>query len=149
MADPGSHGKRLLKWIWCSIHMPVVLLHRDNEYAKHSSIVTTRSELRKVLFLAPSVWVFLCVYEISPEPLNGFAPNSHGRHVWSLSWTCLTVKVTRDKKRHFSALLAACVQFMFGKTSLEFFFVYFSRNVVSVEFRVFFVRACTKLISLS
>jgi len=88
------------------------------------------------------------VYEISPEALNGFARNSHGRRVSSLTWTSLKVKVTRDKKRHFSALLAACVQFMFGKTSLEFF-VYFSRNVVSVEFRVFFARACTKLISIS
>ena len=28
------------------------------------------------------------------------------------------VKVTRDKKRNFSALLADCVQFMFGKTAL-------------------------------
>jgi len=28
------------------------------------------------------------------------------------------VKVTRDQKRHFSALLVACVRFMFGKTSL-------------------------------
>jgi len=27
------------------------------------------------------------------EPLNGFAPNSHGRHVWSLAWTSLKVKV--------------------------------------------------------
>jgi len=28
------------------------------------------------------------------------------------------VKVTRDNKWHFSALLVACVQFMFGKTPL-------------------------------
>jgi len=28
------------------------------------------------------------------------------------------VKVSRDKKRHFSAFSAACVRFMFGKTSL-------------------------------
>jgi len=45
-------------------------------------IVTARSELSKVLFLAPSVCGFLSfVYEISREPLNGFVPNSHGRHV--------------------------------------------------------------------
>jgi len=25
--------------------------------------------------------------------LKGFAPNSHGRHVWSLVWTSLTVEV--------------------------------------------------------
>jgi len=42
---------------------------------------TARSELRNVLFLAPSVCGFLFVYEISPESLNGCAPNSHGRRV--------------------------------------------------------------------
>ena len=46
----------------------------------HSS--TTSSELRKVPFSALSV-TFLFVYEISGEPLNGFAPNSQGRRVWS------------------------------------------------------------------
>jgi len=53
---------------------------------------TTRSELRKVMFLALSV-TFLFVYEISQEPLNGFAPNSHGRRDWSTSRTSLKVKV--------------------------------------------------------
>jgi len=64
-----------------------------------------------------SLW-FLLVCEISREPLNRFVPNSHGRHVWSLAWTSLKVKVTSDKKWDFSALSAACVWFMFGKTSL-------------------------------
>ena len=36
--------------------------------------------------------VFLYVYEISREPLNGFRPNSHGRRVWSLARTSLKVK---------------------------------------------------------
>jgi len=67
------------------------------------------------LFLAPSVCCFLFVYEMSQEPLNGFAPDSHGRRVLFLALTTLKVKVTRDKKRHFSALSAACVRFMFGK----------------------------------
>jgi len=58
---------------------------------KWSIVITARSELRKVLFLALSV-TFLFVYEISPEPLNRFAPNSHGRHVWSIAWTGLKVK---------------------------------------------------------
>jgi len=35
----------------------------------------------------------LFVYEISREPLNGFAPNSHGRRVWSLARTSLKVNV--------------------------------------------------------
>jgi len=65
-------------------------------------IVTARSELRKVLFLAPSVCFF--VYEISLEPLNGFAPNSHGRRVWSLTRTNLKVKVAGTKNPHFLAL---------------------------------------------
>jgi len=65
-------------------------------------VVTARSELCKVLFLALSVTFF--VYEVSLELLNGFALNSHRRHVWSLAWTSLKVKVSRDKKWHFSAL---------------------------------------------
>jgi len=44
--------------------------------------------LRKVLFLVLSV-TFLFVYGISREPLNRCAPNSHGRHVWSLPRTSL------------------------------------------------------------
>jgi len=34
-----------------------------------------------------------CLYEISLEPLNGFAPNSQGRRVWSLTQASLKVKV--------------------------------------------------------
>ena len=56
------------------------------------AFVTARSELRKVLFLALSV-TFLFVYEISLEAPNGFAPNSHGRRVWSLARTNLNVNV--------------------------------------------------------
>ena len=65
---------------------------------------------------------FLLVYEMSLEPLSGFAPNSHGRRVWCLDRTSLNVKVKgqghQGQKRHFSALSAACVRFMFGKISL-------------------------------
>jgi len=46
---------------------------------------TAYSELRKVLFLVLSVCDFFFVNEISWEPLNGFAPHSHGRYVWSLA----------------------------------------------------------------
>jgi len=42
--------------------------------------------------------------------------------MWSLTWTSLKVIVKdqgqQGQKQHFSALLAACVRFMFGKTSL-------------------------------
>jgi len=68
-------------------------------------IITTRSELWKVLFLAPSVCFFLFVYAISRESLNGFAPNSYGRCVWSLAQTSLKVKVKdqghQGQKGHF------------------------------------------------
>ena len=36
---------------------------------------------------------FLFLYEISREPLNGFAPSSHGRRTLSLARTSLKVKV--------------------------------------------------------
>ena len=62
------------------------------------------------------------MYEISREPLNGFAPNSRGRLVWSLARTRLNVKVKgqgrQGQKRYFSARSEACVRFVFGKTSL-------------------------------
>ena len=76
-----------------------------------------------ILFIALYV-TFLFVPQISREPLNGFAPNSHGRCVWSLARTSLDVKVkgqrsrSPETKRHFSALSVACVRFTFGKTSL-------------------------------
>ena len=99
----------------------------------HAMLFTAHSELRKVLFLALSV-TFLFVYEISREPLNGFAPNSH------TGKTCLVPRSDEfecqdrtNKKRHFLALSAVCVRFMFGKTSLasSFFFLFvffFLRN---------------------
>jgi len=33
------------------------------------------------------------------EPLNGFAPNSHGRRAWSFAWTTLNVKVKSQRSR--------------------------------------------------
>ena len=81
------------------------------------------------LFLASSVCGFLFVHEIFREPLNGFAPNSHERRAWSLAGTSLKVKVKgqghQGQKTAFSALLAACMRFMFGKTSLAFSFFNF------------------------
>jgi len=79
-------------------------------------VITARSQLREVLSLALSV-TFVCVYEMSRERLNGYAPNSQGRSLWSLARTSLKVKVKRHQvqKRHFSA---ACVRFMFVKTFL-------------------------------
>jgi len=96
--------------------------------------------------------LFVRVWNIS-EPLNWFAPNSQGRHVWSLARTSLNVKskfkVTTDKNWVFGwylgnrwtdlqqihtedmfgpslgrvwrsrSISAACVRFVFGKTSLR------------------------------
>jgi len=70
---------------------------------------------------------------ISLEPLNGFATSSHERRDWSLDHRSdefegrgqrSKVKVTGTKTA-FSALTAACVRFMFGKTSLASSFDFF------------------------
>ena len=62
------------------------------------------------------------MHEISLEPLNRTCAKFTGKRIWSLARTNLKVKVKgqghRGQKRHFSALSAACVRFMFGKTSL-------------------------------
>jgi len=50
---------------------------------------------------------------LSREPLIGFAPNSHGKRVWSLARTSLKVKVKGQGHQ-------AYVRFMFGETSLAF-----------------------------
>jgi len=52
------------------------------------------------VFGAVSLW-FLFVYEIHPELLNGFVPNSQRRRVWSLARTNLKVKVTGTKMAFF------------------------------------------------
>jgi len=80
-------------------------------------IFTTRSELQKVLFLVPSVCGFLFVYEISLESLNGFAPNSH-RDVFGPRSDEFEGQGHQGQKWQFSALSAACMRFMFRKTSL-------------------------------
>ena len=66
--------------------------------ALQARLITARTELQNVLFLAPSV-CFLFVYEISREPLNGFAPYSHGRRVWPLARTSLKVRVEVHRSR--------------------------------------------------
>jgi len=81
-------------------------------------VFTTRSELWKVLFLAPSVCGFLCMKylwnrwtglcQIYTE--DWFGPSL--RRVWRSK-----VKVT-GTKMNFLALLVACVWFVFHKTSL-------------------------------
>ena len=68
--------------------------------------------------------VFLFVYEISRELLNGFSPNSQGRRGWSLARKDLKVKFKGQRSRspgtkhHISALSVAFVRFVFGKTYL-------------------------------
>ena len=62
---------------------------------------------------------FLFVYEISLELLNGFVLNSHRGCVWSDEFEGQGQRSRSPGiKRHFSALSVACMQFMFGKTSL-------------------------------
>jgi len=67
--------------------------------------------------------VFLFVYEIFREPLNGFAPNSHGRRVWSFARTSLKVDIKGQRSRspgtkNIFRPFAACVRFVFGQTTL-------------------------------
>ena len=71
---------------------------QEQQPGTHYLLITARIELRKVLFLALSV-TFLFVYEISPEPADGFAPNSRGRRVWSLDRKSLDVKVKGQRSR--------------------------------------------------
>jgi len=57
-----------------------------------SFLITARSKLRNVLFLAVSVTfliAFLFVNQISRKRLNRFAPNTKERRIWSLSLACV------------------------------------------------------------
>ena len=99
----------------------------------HHVVITARSELRKVLFLAPSVCGFLFVHEISRKPMNGFAPNSHGRRIWSLARKSLKVKVKDQKSRSpgtVNGTFRSFRRFMFGKISLASSLCYFSLHEV-------------------
>jgi len=81
-ADVTLHGVAIYKCQNLLTYLPVTTaVKRPAQSTCHIMLVTASSELRKVLFLAPSVCVFLFVYEIFREPLNGLAPNSHGRRV--------------------------------------------------------------------
>jgi len=92
--------------ICCGLVVQLVVQQIHNKSNKWSLTFTARSELRKVLFLALSVYgFFVRVWNILGTAEWICALNSHGRRVWSLA-------------RHFSVLSAACMQFMFGKTSL-------------------------------
>jgi len=72
-----------------TMYVKIIASQSGMFFLRHSVHVV----VRKVLFLAPLVCGFLFVYEISLEPLNGFAPNSGGRRVWSLTLRSLKVKV--------------------------------------------------------
>jgi len=73
---------------------------------------------------------------MSREPLNRFAPNLQGRRVWSPAQSRLKFKVKgqghQGQKRHFSALSAACMRFVFAKTSLASSFSVHLRAVQSL-----------------
>ena len=59
---------------FCCQHLESLIASFENLVHRMTQVFTTRSELRKVLFLMPSVCGFLFVYEISREPLNSFVP---------------------------------------------------------------------------
>jgi len=64
------------------------------------AIIVACSQLRKVLFLVPSVCVFCLCVKYLGETLNGFAPNSHGRRVWSLARMSLKVMIKVKGQGH-------------------------------------------------
>jgi len=120
-------------------------------HLRNAMLVTTRSELCKGSVFGTLCDFFVCVWNISGTT-EQFAPNSQGRHVWSLAQMSLNVKVKRQgQKTGFSeiprgitklicdkftrktcldlcsllrqvwrsrSISVACMQFMFGKTSL-------------------------------
>ena len=85
------------------------------QYCSPTPHYRTQWTVEGSVFGTVSLW-FLSVDEISLQPLNGFAPNSHGRRFWFLARASLKVKVKgqghQGQKRHFSALSAACVRFV-------------------------------------
>jgi len=81
-------------------------------------MITGRSKLRKVLFLAPSV-TSLFVSQISRESLNGFAPNSQERRVWSLARTSLKVKVKGQRSRSQGRKSSLCTTITLGSDGME------------------------------
>jgi len=66
-------------------------------YGCHLSASNRQTQLSA--FSAIAELLFLFVYGTSCEPLNGFAPNSHGRRVWSIAQTSLKVKVKDQRSR--------------------------------------------------
>ena len=65
-------------------------------------MVTITTLLPRALTARGSVFGAVCdlfVHEISREPMNRFAPNSHGRHVWSLARKGGNVKVKGQRSR--------------------------------------------------
>ena len=70
------------------------------------------------------------MYEVYREPLNGFAPNSHGRRVWCLARRSLKVKVkgqiskSPGTKTAFFGPFGGLRAVMFGKTSLASSFLH-------------------------
>ena len=96
---------------WCCLQVKLCdpclsalyVLWFKNALYKYSSFPFPFSQLCKVLFVPLSVtfglFVCLFVYEISPEPLNGFATNSQARRVSSLARASLNVKVKSQRLR--------------------------------------------------
>jgi len=104
----------------CSVQYCVQQLcthtYMNRPKSPNSCYRTPRRELREVLFFGAVCYRFWLVNQISREPLNGFAPNSPARRLWSLARTTLKVKVKgqghHGQKKHFSVLSTACMRFI-------------------------------------
>ena len=120
---------------YCLVNVCFVLCHIITGLEVMANYPTQSTE-EKVCLALPVCFLF--VYEISREPLNGYAPNSHGRRVWYLARTSLKVKGQghHGQKTACSDLSVACVWFMFGKTSLaSSFFIAFLPSCLTDDFK--------------
>jgi len=126
---PVQNWKILLKQSFIA-HVPLLMMHSGYEnMLEFLMLLTTpcpycvfHAVNCRMFCFGRHQSVFLFVYEISLKLLNIFAPNAHGRHVWSLAQMSLKVKVKGQGHQGQKSIFgpsAACVWFMFGETSLD------------------------------
>jgi len=83
------------------LHVSFILKSNGENYIEICWFLTKLQTKICWLFYGPrcSFLFFLFVYEIYPEHLKGFAPNSQGKRVWSLARTSLNIEVKGQRSR--------------------------------------------------
>jgi len=64
------------------------------------------------------VTFFVCVWNVSGEPMNGFVPNSQGRRVWFLAQTSLNVMVKVPNDISIGSAIVGELMIMIDHTTL-------------------------------